>query len=250
LGAYEATAAQLIGPAIVLCVVLLLTGVCRRLPSNVVEFFLNYNFNVHVPLGAALTATLLLVHSNLLHVSLRLVSCLDIDGDNVLFIDGNTPCQGARYHVFLVAVVLLSVLPVVFSVALKLDKISESSRCAACSAYISSRYYWVSVTLLFRSVMAVLYILDHQSMFASLISSIFSVVMLVALIILRPYVYQRTHVMDVLCHFCLFVQFLMHSFSMQTPAVVVISYISRYVLPSLYYLKCLNSISLQCVLTR
>jgi hypothetical protein len=103
---------------------------------------------------------------------------------------------------------LLSAMPVVLWALLKFNKIPAPAKSAVCSAYKESRYYWCVVALLFRFLMTVVFATARE--FPSITAFALQaccVCMSGLLMWLRPYAEQRTYCMDLLCYFCLIVQF-------------------------------------------
>jgi hypothetical protein len=208
MGAYEATAAQLCGPAIVLSATLLLTAAAKRLLLRLANFLQKHNFDVEVSFGATMINVLLLLFSSVSSVIFQLITCQEVGDENVVFIDGTKKCDGHLHNGLIAVAVLLSVIPVAFWALLKFNVIPASLKAIVCSAYSNSRYYWGAVALLFRFLMTVTFSTSRQfpsiTALALLICTVF---MLVLLIMLRPYVEQRTYYMDIFCYICLIVQF-------------------------------------------
>ena len=208
MGAYEATAAQLCGPAIVFVSSLLFTAAANRLLPKCSRWFQEHNVNVKVCFRATTINVLLLLFSSVSGVVFQLITCQKVDQLSVVFIDGRKTCEGPLHSSLIAAAALLSLQPAVFWVLLKFNKIPLSARSAACSAFTESRYYWAAIALLFRFLMTVVFASarDFPSVTAFALC-ICSVGMLVLLMALKPYVEQRTHCMDLLCYMCLIVQF-------------------------------------------
>jgi hypothetical protein len=182
MGAYEATAAQLCGPAIVLVASLLLTAAAQRLLPRFALFLQRRNIEVRISLRATLINVILLLFSSVSSVVFRLITCRRVGDDDVVFIDGTRKCDGLVYRTLIAVAALLSAMPVVFWVLLKFNKIPAPAKSAVCSAYTDSRYYWGVVALLFRFLMTVVFATarDFPSVtaFALLICSVCMLVLL------------------------------------------------------------------------
>jgi hypothetical protein len=83
----------------------------------------------------------------------QLITCTKIGEQDVIFVDGTRKCPWGLISV----AVVLSVVPVVFWALLKFNKIPAPAKAAVCSAYTDSRYYWVTVTLIARFLMTVVF---------------------------------------------------------------------------------------------
>lgn len=150
----------------------------------------------------------LLVFSSVSSVVFQLITCQEVGAEKVVFIDGSRKCEGPLYKGLVAAAVLLSVFPAVFWALLKFNTIPKTTKAVVCSAYNDSTYYWGAVTLFFRFVMTVLFATAREfPSITALVLMICSVCMLVLMIMLRPYVEQRTYYMDIFCYICLIVQF-------------------------------------------
>jgi hypothetical protein len=210
MGAYEATAAQLCGPAIVLCVALLLTSAAKHLQPRLANLLQTHELNLTISIGATMINVLLLLFSSISSVVFQLITCQAVGFENVVFIDGRRKCEGPLYEGLIVVAVLLSGLPVVYWALLKFGKIPATTKTTICSAYTDSRYYWGAATLLFRFLMTVLFATAREfPSITALAMLICSICMLVLMISLRPYVEQRTYYMDTFCYFCLIIQFVL-----------------------------------------
>jgi hypothetical protein len=211
MGAYEATAAQLCGPAVVLAVSLLLAAAAQRLLPRFSDFLQKREIDIQVSFSATTICVLQLLLSSVTQVVFQLITCQDVDpgkNDRRVFIDGRQKCEG-HLHNFLVAVAaLLSLVPLAFLALLKFNKIPATAKSKICSAFTSSRDYWGALTLIFRFVMTTIFstvrVFPSISALALLICSL---TMMLLLIMLRPYVSRRTYHMDILCNFCLIIQF-------------------------------------------
>ena len=208
MGAYEATAAQLCGPAIVLTAALLLTAAGHRLLPKISHVLQKHNVEIRISPCVTIINVLLLLFSSVTSVVFQLITCQQVGAKKIVFIDGEKKCEGPLYGGMLAVAVVLSVFPVVFWLLLKFNKIPSATKSVVCSAYTDSKYYWGAMSLLFRFLMTVLYATAREfpsiTAFALLVSS---VCMLVLLTALRPYAQQRTYYMDMFCYVCLIVQY-------------------------------------------
>jgi hypothetical protein len=215
MGAYEATLAQLSGPAIVVVVSLMLTGIICRLQRRFGAFFQKHNLDFRESFGVTLTNVLLLLFSSVAYVVFRLITCVDlqnsVEGESKrVFIDGTRQCSGTLHSVLVAAAVLLSLVLIFFCVGLKFNKISDHTRAVVCAAYTDSGHYWIAVQLVYRFVVTVIAAtISEIPSFAALAMCICTMSMLVMLVAFRPYVDLRTHFMGILCHAFLIVQFLL-----------------------------------------
>jgi hypothetical protein len=215
MGAYEATLAQLSGPAIVFVVSLVLTGVAGKLQLRFNKFFRQHNLEFRESFRVTLINVLLLLFSNVTYVVFRLITCVDLrnsvkDNPSRVFIDGTRACSGGRHGIMMAAAVLLSFLLILFCVALRFNMISGHLRACVCSAYTDSRFFWIAVQLVFRFVVTVISATASDvPSFAALAMCICTMFKLVMLVAFRPYNNMRTHCMDILCHSFLIVQFLL-----------------------------------------
>ena len=212
MGAYAATVAQLSGPAIVLVVSLLLTAAAKKLMQmqRFTDFLQKRKLDIRISLGATVTNVLLLLFSSVTNVVFRLITCQDIGHDLVVYIDGTVQCAGPQYGGLIAVAAMLCAVPLLFWAGLKFNKIPVKARAVACSAYTDSRYYWGAITLLFRLVTTILQATVREFPSVSAMALSFcTVLMLILLMKLRPYVHQRTYHMDVFCYACLMVQYIL-----------------------------------------
>jgi hypothetical protein len=93
MGAYEAAAAQLCGPAIVVAVSIVLTAAAKWLQRRFTHFLQKQK----ICLGATLVNVLLFLYSSVSSVVFRLITCQEVGPQNVVFIDGRYPCEGPLY---------------------------------------------------------------------------------------------------------------------------------------------------------
>ncbi len=212
MGAYEAAAAQLCGPAIVVVVALLLTAATKSLQPRCAHFLQKRKIDIQISFGATMVNVLLLLYSSVSSVVFQLITCQQVGPQNVVFIDGRYPCEGPLYSSLIAVAVVLSIIPVVFGALLRFDKIPRTAKCAVCSPYTDAGYYWGALSLLVRFVMTVVFATASEfPSITALALLICSVCMLVLLTMLRPYVEQRTYYMDVFCYACLVIQFALQS---------------------------------------
>ena len=206
MGAYAATVAQLSGPAIVFVFSLLMTGFI-----NFYDSLQNQKLHTRHSFAATITTLLLLLFSSVCDVVFQLITCQDVGYDSkVVFIDGTVQCSGAQYTGLVVLAALLCMVPILFWAGVKFKKISDEARGVACSPFVGSRYYWSSISLIFRFVMTITYVTIREfPILTAAVMSFLTVCMLMLLLILRPYVHLRTHYMDVFCYACLNIQFLL-----------------------------------------
>jgi hypothetical protein len=212
MGAYEAVAAQLCGPAIVVVVSLLLTAAAKRLQPRCAHFLQERKIDIQISFGATMVNVLLLLYSSVSSVVFQLITCQKVGPQNVVFIDGRYLCEGPVFSSLVFVAALLSIIPAVFWALLRFDKIPEAAKSAVCSPYTDSEYYWGALSLLVRFVMTAVFAAAREfpsiTALALLICSQF---MFGLLIMLRPYAEQRTYYMDVFCHACLIIQFALQS---------------------------------------
>jgi hypothetical protein len=215
MGAYEATLAQLSGPAIVVVVSLLLMFVAARLQLRFTNFFRKQKLKFQESFGVTFINVLQLLFSSVTSVVFRLITCVDLrhfvdDEPKRVFIDGTQKCSGDQYNLLVAAATLLSILLVSFFAGLKFDKISGHTRAVLCAAYTDTRHFWIAVQLFFRFVLTVISATAVENpSFAAMAMCSCTLFMLVMLVAFRPYVDKRTHYMDVFCHTFLVVQFLL-----------------------------------------
>jgi hypothetical protein len=208
MGAYEAIAAQLIGPFIVLFATLPLTAAAKQLLLKLDHFCERHNVNISISYGATIINVLLLVFSSVSSVVFQLITCRELGAERVVFIDGTKKCDGPLHRGLVAVAALLSFVPVVFFILLKRTIIPATVKAIVCSAYNDSRYYWSAIALFFRFLMTVLFATASEfPSVMSLVLLVCSIFMLVLLIMLRPYVEQRSYYMDIFCYICLTVQF-------------------------------------------
>jgi hypothetical protein len=208
MGAYEAMAAQLIGPVIVLSVTLPLTYAAKLLLLRLTHFLQRHSINISISYGATIINVLLLVFSSVLSVVFQLITCQELGTESVVFIDGTKKCDGPLHSGLIAVAALLSFVPAVFFILLKRNIIPATVKVIVCSAYTDSRYYWSAIALFFRFLMTVVFATAREfPSVTSLALLVCSVFMLVLLIMMRPYAEQRSYYMDVFCYMCLTVQF-------------------------------------------
>jgi hypothetical protein len=208
MGAYEATAAQLIGPGVVLVASMLLTAAAQRLLPRFAHFLRQRKIDIRVSFRATMFNVVVMVLSRVTSVVFQLITCRRVGEVDVVFIDGTRTCEGSVHQALIAVAALLSAVPVVLWALLKFNKIPAPVKTTVCSAYKESRYYWVVIALFFRFLMTVVYATANDfpsvTAFALLLCSVNMVILLMWL---RPYAEHRTYYLDLLCHVCLIVQF-------------------------------------------
>ncbi len=215
MGAYAATAAQLIGPLTVFLSSMLLIFPTKLLLKKLHNFFEKRNLDVPtISFPTTLMNLLLMLFSSISSVIFQLVTCQDIGQEKVVFIDGTKSCSGPAYNFLVFVAAILSLVPLLLWAGLKFNKIPKHTRAVLCSPYTDAAYYWVALALMFRFIVSVLSATIRQfpSVAAGVIS-VCAVCMLMLLLTQRPYVDQRTYYMDIFCHFCLIVQFVLQCLS-------------------------------------
>ena len=207
LGAYDVTAAQLAGPAIVLFFSMALTLVSKRMQP----FLHNRKIDVVVSIAATLSVVILLLFSTVTSVIFKLVTCAPITddrSDDVIFIDGTVKCNDRKWKGLFAVVALLCLFPLMFAAALRWKRLPDTVRKAVCDEYSESRFYWGAVTLVFRLGMSIMYATIRASpSTAAMVQLFFCVAMLVLLTYQKPYRVASTYHLDVLCYISLIVQF-------------------------------------------
>jgi len=254
LSAYDVTAAQLAGPAIVLIFAMALTLVVKRAQPLLKQ----RKIDVVVSIPATLSVVILLLFSSVTTVIFKLITCAQITGDSkddVVFIDGTVKCNDDKRKGLFAVVALLCLFPLVFAAALRWKRLSHNVRTAVCSAYLESRFYWGAVTLVFRLGMSIMFAAIRASpSTAAMVKSFLCVVMLTLLTYQKPYRSAFTYHLDVLCYVSLIMQFvleiLVHEsdslgvspspnspFSHTLQVAVVASFALRYVFPLLFAVR-------------
>jgi hypothetical protein len=212
MGAYEATAAQLIGPLTVFMSSMLLIFPAKLLLKKFHHFFRKRKLDVQVTFATTLMNLLLMLFSSVSSVVFQLITCQDTGQEKVVFIDGTKTCSGAAFNFLSFLAAMLSLVPLVIWAGLKFNRIPAHVRAVLCSPYTDDAYYWVALALLFRFVVSVLSATVRQFPSVSAMVLLFcTVCMLMLLTTHRPYVDQRTYYMDIFCYFCLIVQYMLQS---------------------------------------
>jgi hypothetical protein len=212
MGAYEATAAQLIGPLTVFLSSMLLIFPAKLLLKKFHHFLRKRKLNLQVTFATTLMNLLLMLFSSVSSVVFQLITCQDIGQEKVVFIDGTKSCSGAAFNFLSFLAAMLSLAPLVIWAGLKFNRIPAHVRAVLCSPYTDDTYYWVALALLFRFVVSVLSATVRQFPSVSAMVLLFcTVCMLMLLMTHRPYVDQRTYYMDIFCYFCLIVQYMLQS---------------------------------------
>jgi hypothetical protein len=210
MSAYHATASKLIGPLFVLAFSAVWTWILRALQPRLLQ----RNIKIRVSYSGTFTETILFVFSSVASVVFTLVECTSYDSDGVVFIDGTVPCLDNNWKGLMVVVVLLCLVPVAFFAALWLNKLPEDARAVVCRAFTEPMFYWETLTLAFRLLISVIQFL--QVAFPSLLAfmrMMFSLVVLILLVNLRPHLFTHTLWLDVVCYGCLVAQFGLQTFS-------------------------------------
>jgi hypothetical protein len=210
MGAYEATAAQLIGPLTVFLSSMLLIFPAKLLLKKFHHFFRKRKLNVQVAFATTLMNLLLMLFSSVSSVVFQLITCEDTGQEKVIFIDGTKSCSGAAFNFLSFLAAILSLVPLLIWAGLKFNRIPAHVRAVLCSPYTDAAYYWVALALLFRFIVSVVSATVRQfPSVSAMVLSVCTVCMLMLLLTQRPYVDQRTYYMDIFCHFCLIVQFML-----------------------------------------
>jgi hypothetical protein len=210
MSAYDATAARLLGPVFVFVFSLAWTRILRLLQPLLHQ----RGAIITVSYGGTAISAFLFVFSSAVTVFFTLVECTSYNGDSsgVVFIDGTIACSDGRWKGLIVVVALTSFFPVAFAAALKRSKLPDSARAAVCSAYTDPMFYWGAVTLGFRLLISATQFLrvDYPNLLA-FVRSYLSLGMLILLFYSRPYKFESTFWLDVVCYMCLIAQFGMQS---------------------------------------
>jgi len=204
MSAYGATAAKLIGPFFVLVFTVTWAWILRALEPKLQQ----RNIQIGASYSATLIVTVMFVFSSVASVVFTLVQCTSYTSGGVVFIDGTVPCFHGDWKLLMFVVVLVSLFPVAFAVALHLNKLPDKARAAVCHAYTTPMFYWGAVTLGFRLLISATQFLQVQ--YPNLLAFVrlfLSVGMLILLVNLRPYVQSHTFWVDVVCYACLIAQF-------------------------------------------
>jgi hypothetical protein len=206
MSAYDAAAARLVGPLFVLLFSLAWTWLLRMLQL----LLLQRGAFVQVSYGGTAISAILYVFSSAATVVFTLVECTSYtdSASSVVFIDGTVACFDGRWKGLVAVVALLCLFPVALAAALLHDKLPASARAAVCRAFTERMFYWGGVTLGFRLLMSLTQFLrvDYPSLLAY-VRLCLALGMLILLFYTRPYKYERTFEMDVICYVCLIAQF-------------------------------------------
>jgi hypothetical protein len=201
MSAYDTAASKLLGPLFVSFLSLAWTWMLTALRARLSL----HNIQINLTYSGTLAATISVVYSNVATVVIALVTCTTYDGLGVVFIDGSVPCFDSKWKGLVVVVVLLSLFPVAFFVALKFNK---NARSVVCGCFTQSTYYWGALTLGFRFFISVLQFLQiSYPIIAAFLRMISSLFMLVLLMNFRPHIFDRTFWVDVVCYACLIALF-------------------------------------------
>jgi hypothetical protein len=210
MGAYEATAAQLIGPLTVFLSSMLLIFPAKLLLKKFHHFLRKRKHDVTISFQTTLMNLILMLFSSVSSVVFQLITCQDTGQGNVVFIDGTKSCSGAAFNGLVFAAAMLSLVPLLIWAGLKFNRVPSRVRAVLCSPYTDAAYYWVALALLFRFVVSVLSAMVRQfPSVTAMVLSVCTLCMLMLLMAQRPYVDLRTYYMDIFCYFCLIVQFML-----------------------------------------
>jgi hypothetical protein len=142
MGAYEATAAQLIGPMTVFLSSVILVFPAKVLVKKFHNFFRQRKLDVTISFQVTLMNVLLMLFSSVSSVVFQLITCQDIGGEKVVFIDGTKSCSGAAFNALVFVAAMLSLAPLLIWAGLKLNRIPAHVRAVLCSPYTDDAYYW------------------------------------------------------------------------------------------------------------
>jgi hypothetical protein len=207
MSAYDASAAQLIGPVFVLLFSLAWTWLLQLLQPQLQK----RNVFLAVSYGGTTISAILFVFSSASSVVFTLVECTsyaDSGVPSVVFVDGTVVCFDSRWKGLIIVVALLCLFPVVFAAALLCNKLPASAHSCLCSAFTERMFYWGAVTLGFRLLIPLTQFLrvDYPSLLA-FVRSFLTLVMFFCMVYCRPYKYEKTFWVDVTCYTCLIAQF-------------------------------------------
>jgi hypothetical protein len=212
MGAYEATAAQLIGPLIVFLSSMLLIFPAKLLLKKFHHFFRKRKLDVTISFQTTLMNVFLMLFSRVSSIVFQLITCQDTGQGNVVFIDGTKSCSGAAYNSLVFVAAMLSLGPLLIWAGLKFNKIPTQVRAVMCSPYTDAANYWAVLALLFRFTVSVLSATVRQfPSLSAMVLTMCTVCMLLLLQSKRPYVELRTYYMDFFGYLCLIVQFFLQS---------------------------------------
>ncbi len=202
MSAYDLIATELSGPAIVLILSLAITLVLKAAQPLMRRRSIVVNFSI----STTLVTVALLIFSSVTTDVAQLVTCqTDLD---VVFIDGTVPCYDARWRGLIAVLFVLCSVPVVYAAALRWKLLPPDTRSIVCSAFLEAKYYWGAVTLAFRLVLSIISaLLEESPSTSALVRSFVCLAMLMLLTNQKPYRLSTTYYFDVLCYFCLIVQF-------------------------------------------
>ena len=204
LTAYDATAAKLIGPLLVLAFSVAWTWLLRALQPRLQQ----RNIQMHASYSGTLAAALLFCFSSVAKVVFTLVECNRYNALGVVFVDGTVPCLDPKWRALIFVVVLLCLCPLAFAAALWLNKLPGSARAVVCRNFTEPAFYWSALTLAFRLLIALLQFLQVQYPNVLALARMFVTVgMFFMLMHLRPHVFAHTFWVDVVCYVCLIAQF-------------------------------------------
>ena len=157
-----------------------------------------------------LAQCLLLIFSSLAAAVFKLVQCMEVDGiGNVVFLDGSRMCYDTAWIALACGVAVLALAPFLFAYLLLYKKLRPSAYFAVCNAYTDRVYYWGAITLASRMFMSLAFAFAQDPSLGQSSLLLISVLMTLLLIHFKPYVQLATYRVDLLCHVCLIVQFVL-----------------------------------------
>jgi hypothetical protein len=208
MGAYETTAAHLSGSALVLLFAIAISLCLKR--AKVV--LLRHEIDITVSIPATIASTVVLIFSNVVSIAILLITCVNINGHNVVFIDGSVKCNDEKWRGLVAVVVLLCCFPPVLAFALRRKRLPHNVQAVLCGSFVETRFYWSAVSLFFRFFMSgVSAFSQHLPTTAATVQCVLCVAMIVILTYQKPYRYAFAYHFDVFCHFCLAIQYVLES---------------------------------------
>ncbi len=201
---------KLWGPVSVLIFALFWVWVLKRHQRTTKSTSKSARLERQISYFGTLAQCLLLIFSSLASAVFKLVQCINVDGiGNVVFLDGSRFCYDEAWVALVCGVTLLVLAPFWFAYLLLYEKLRPSARYAVCNAYTDQVYYWGAVTLASRMFMSLAYSFAQDPSVGQSSLLLISVLMTLLLIHLQPYVQSATYRVDLLCHVCLVVQFVL-----------------------------------------
>jgi hypothetical protein len=203
-GAYAATVYRLLGPLCVLVFGAAWTGIIQKLQP----FLQQRKVDVNASYSGTLAVAILHIFSSVTSVVFSLVECTGYGENAVVFIDGTMPCKGPQWTALLFIAAVLFMFPAAFACALRAKWLPHAAHVAVADKFTEPMMHWGAVSLAFRLFVALSQLL--RVAFPNLLAFIrmfLSTGMLVLLVHLQPYVYDRSFWIDVACYVCLIAQF-------------------------------------------